>query len=56
MNTSTSRGHCPAFTWLAGAGLFREFQYLTVPLEAAPGLLALAAARLEAPAQEGTTR
>jgi len=30
-----------------GAGLFRQFQYLTVPLTACPELLALAAGRLE---------
>jgi hypothetical protein len=36
MRTSTSRGHrciCQATIQLAETGLFREFQYLTVPLE-----------------------
>jgi len=35
MRTSTSRGHrriCQATIQLAETGLFREFQYLTVPL------------------------
>jgi len=48
MNMSTNRGRrrvCPTFIWLAETGLFRQFQYLTVPLEAVPELLALAAER-----------
>jgi hypothetical protein len=35
MNMSTNRGRrrvCPTFIWLAETGLFRQFQYLTVPL------------------------
>jgi hypothetical protein len=39
MKTSTSRGHrciCQATIQLAETGLFREFQYLTVPLHLVP--------------------
>jgi hypothetical protein len=42
MNMSTTRGrHCirPAFIWLAETGLFRQFQYLTVPLHTSPGFM-----------------
>lgn len=51
MNMSTNRGRrrvCPTFIWLAETGLFRQFQYLTVPLQASPELLAEAARRLGA--------
>jgi hypothetical protein len=39
MNMSTNRGRrriCPALIRLAGTGLFRQFQYLTVPLHLFP--------------------
>jgi hypothetical protein len=55
MNMSTNHGRHrirPAFIWLAETGLFRGFQYLTVPLTACPELLALAAGRLEAGNEE----
>ncbi len=50
MNMSTNRGrHCirPLIIRPGETGLFRQFQYLTVPLHSVPELLALAAQRLE---------
>ena len=41
MKMSTNRGRrriCPALIRLAGTGLFRRFQYLTVPLGTTKGV------------------
>jgi hypothetical protein len=59
MRTSTSRGHrriCQATIQLAETGLFRQFQYLTVPLHVSDDFMNTALRKALAPAFENPAR